>query len=86
MRVPRERMDEAVAVARATAEQVKVGDPADATAIGPVASRAPEWKQKAEALGPVADRVIGGPVFLNPMRNGIPGHCPTPADAVAHRG
>ena len=40
MLVPRERMDEAVAVAKATAEQVKVGDPADATAIGPVASRA----------------------------------------------
>ena len=40
MLVPRDRMDEAVAVARATADRVKVGDPADASAIGPVASRA----------------------------------------------
>ena len=40
MLVPRARMQEAVAVARATAEQVKIGDPADRTAIGPVASRA----------------------------------------------
>ena len=40
MLVPLSRMDEAVAVARATAEQVKVGDPDDATALGPVASRA----------------------------------------------
>ncbi len=40
MLVPRARMQEAVAVATATAEQVRVGDPADPTAIGPVASRA----------------------------------------------
>ena len=39
MLVPRERMDEAVAVARATAESVKVGDPTDPAAIGPVASK-----------------------------------------------
>ena len=40
MLVPKSRMAEAVAVARSAAEQVKVGDPADATALGPVASRA----------------------------------------------
>ena len=39
MLVPNSRMDEAVAVARAVAEAVKVGDPADATAIGPVVSK-----------------------------------------------
>ena len=39
MLVPISRMGEAIAVARATAEQVNVGDPADATALGPVASR-----------------------------------------------
>jgi aldehyde dehydrogenase (NAD+) len=40
MLVPNSRKDEAVAVARQTAEQVKVGDPDDKTAIGPVASKA----------------------------------------------
>lgn len=40
MLVPKSRMAEAVAVARSAAEQVKVGDPAGATALGPVASRA----------------------------------------------
>jgi aldehyde dehydrogenase (NAD+) len=40
MLVPNSRMDEAVAVARAVAEQVKVGDPDDKTAIGPVVSKA----------------------------------------------
>jgi aldehyde dehydrogenase (NAD+) len=39
MLVPRERLDEAVAVASSTAAAVKVGDTADATAIGPVSSR-----------------------------------------------
>jgi aldehyde dehydrogenase (NAD+) len=39
MLVPNSRMDEAVAVARAVAEQVKVGDPGDKTAIGPVVSK-----------------------------------------------
>ena len=39
MLVPRARMDEAVAVARTTAESVKVGDAADPASIGPVASR-----------------------------------------------
>lgn len=40
-----------------------------------------DWSRRAEAIGPVADRVAAGPVFLNPMRNRIPGHCPTPEDA-----
>ncbi|EUA43414.1 aldehyde dehydrogenase family protein [Mycobacterium xenopi 3993] len=40
MLVPKSRMAEAVAVARETAEQVKVGDPDDSRAIGPLASRA----------------------------------------------
>jgi aldehyde dehydrogenase (NAD+) len=39
MLVPKTRMDEAVAVAKATAEGVKVGDLSDSSAIGPVASR-----------------------------------------------
>ncbi|MGI9161947.1 MAG: aldehyde dehydrogenase family protein [Mycobacterium sp.] len=39
MLVPRARMDEAIAVAGATAVGVKVGDLADPAAIGPVASR-----------------------------------------------
>ncbi|MGV0626113.1 aldehyde dehydrogenase family protein [Mycolicibacter minnesotensis] len=40
MLVPNSRMDEAVAIARSVAEGVKVGDPDDPTAIGPVASAA----------------------------------------------
>src|SRR3954447_9284843 len=40
MLVPNSRMDDAIAVAKATAEQVKVGDPTDKSAIGPVASKA----------------------------------------------
>jgi aldehyde dehydrogenase (NAD+) len=40
MLVPKSRMAEAVAVAREAAEQVKVGDPDDSRAIGPLASRA----------------------------------------------
>lgn len=40
MLVPAARMQEAIAVARATAEQVAVGDPGNPAAIGPVASRA----------------------------------------------
>ncbi|MCI4675658.1 aldehyde dehydrogenase family protein [Candidatus Mycolicibacterium alkanivorans] len=39
MLVPNTRMDEAVAVAKATAEAVKVGDLSDGSAIGPVASQ-----------------------------------------------
>jgi aldehyde dehydrogenase (NAD+) len=40
MLVPHSRMDEAIAVARETASSVKVGDPSDPKAIGPVASKA----------------------------------------------
>ena len=40
MLVPNSRRDEAVAVAKATVDAVKVGDPGEKTAIGPVASKA----------------------------------------------
>jgi len=40
MLVPKSRKDEAIAAAKAAAEQVKVGDLNDKTAIGPVASKA----------------------------------------------
>ena len=40
MLVPNSRMDEAIAIARDTAGQVKVGSPDEKTAIGPVASAA----------------------------------------------
>ncbi|MBY0289072.1 MAG: aldehyde dehydrogenase family protein [Mycobacteriaceae bacterium] len=40
MLVPKSRKDEAIAAARAAAEQVKVGDLEDKSAIGPVASKA----------------------------------------------
>ncbi|HEX4588019.1 MAG TPA: aldehyde dehydrogenase family protein [Mycobacterium sp.] len=40
MLVPNTRKDEAVAVAKATMEQVKIGDPDEKSAIGPVASKA----------------------------------------------
>ena len=40
MLVPNSRMDEAVAIARETAGQVRVGHPDDKAAIGPVASKA----------------------------------------------
>ncbi|MCT7657484.1 aldehyde dehydrogenase family protein [Mycobacterium deserti] len=40
MLVPNSRMDEAIAVAKETASAVKVGDPNEKTAIGPVASKA----------------------------------------------
>src|SRR5581483_2605236 len=40
MLVPKSRMDEAIAIARGVAENVKVGDEQDKTAIGPVASKA----------------------------------------------
>jgi len=47
----------------------------------PPPSREEEFVRKAEALGPVAQRICAEPIFLNPMRNGIPGYTPTPADA-----
>jgi len=40
MLIPKSRKDEALAAAKAAAEQVKVGDPEDSNAIGPVASKA----------------------------------------------
>jgi aldehyde dehydrogenase (NAD+) len=40
MLVPNSRRQEALAVAKATMEQVKIGDPDDKSAIGPVASKA----------------------------------------------
>jgi aldehyde dehydrogenase (NAD+) len=40
MLIPKSRKDEALAAAKAAAEQVKVGDPDDSSAIGPVASKA----------------------------------------------
>ncbi len=64
MLVPNSRMDEAIAIARETAGAVKVGDPADDKAIGPVASRAQFDKiqgllQKGVDEG--ATLVVGGP-------------------------
>jgi len=40
MLIPKSRKDEALAAAKTAAEQVKVGDPEDSNAIGPVASKA----------------------------------------------
>jgi aldehyde dehydrogenase (NAD+) len=40
MLVPKSRKDEALAIAKATLEQVKIGDQDDKSAIGPVASKA----------------------------------------------
>jgi aldehyde dehydrogenase (NAD+) len=40
MLIPKSRKDEALAAAKAAAEQVTVGDPEDSNAIGPVASKA----------------------------------------------
>jgi aldehyde dehydrogenase (NAD+) len=64
MLVPKSRKDEAIAAARAAAEQVKVGDLNDSSAIGPVASKAQFDKiqgliQKGIAEG--ATVVAGGP-------------------------
>jgi aldehyde dehydrogenase (NAD+) len=64
MLVPNSRMAEAITIARETAEQVKVGSPDDATAIGPVASKTQFEKvqgliQKGIAEG--ATVVAGGP-------------------------
>ncbi|MGI9124090.1 MAG: aldehyde dehydrogenase family protein [Mycobacterium sp.] len=64
MLVPNDRMQEAAAIAAATAEQVKVGDPADATALGPVASRAQFDKIQRliqSGIEAGADLVAGGP-------------------------
>ena len=64
MLVPNSRMDEAIAIARETVGAVKVGDPADATAIGPVASKAQFDKIQGllrKGIDEGATLVIGGP-------------------------
>jgi aldehyde dehydrogenase (NAD+) len=64
MLVPKSRMDEAIAVARQTVEQVKVGDPKDKSAIGPVASKAQFEKIQGllrKGIDEGATVVVGGP-------------------------
>ncbi len=64
MLVPRARMQEAASIAQAAATQVKVGDPADPTAIGPVASRAQYDKIQRliqAGIDEGAEVVAGGP-------------------------
>ena len=65
MLVPRSRHDEAVAIAKATAEQITVGDPAAATTrIGPVVSEA-QWNKIQglikKGIDEGATLVVGGP-------------------------
>jgi aldehyde dehydrogenase (NAD+) len=64
MLVPNSRNDEAVAVAKATIEQVKIGDPNDTSAIGPVASKAQFDKVQGliqKGIDEGATVVVGGP-------------------------
>lgn len=64
MLVPASRMAEAISIAREVAEQVQVGDPDDATAIGPVASRAQFEKVQRliqQGIDEGATVVAGGP-------------------------
>ena len=64
MLVPNSRKDEAVAIAKQTAEQVKVGDPGEKTAIGPVASKAQFDKIQGllqKGIDEGATVVVGGP-------------------------
>ena len=64
MLVPNSRKDEAVAVAKATIEQVKIGDPNDKSAIGPVASKAQFDKVQGliqKGIDEGATVVVGGP-------------------------
>src|SRR3984957_12800049 len=64
MLVPNSRKDEAVAVAKATLEQVKIGDPNDKSAIGPVASKAQFDKVQGliqKGIDEGATVVAGGP-------------------------
>ncbi len=64
MLVPNSRRDEAVAVAKATAEQVKVGDASEKTAIGPVAPKAQFDKIQGllqKSIDEGATVVVGGP-------------------------
>ena len=65
MLVPRSRHDEAVAIAKATAEQITVGDPFAATSrLGPVVSEA-QWKKIQgliqKGIDEGATLVVGGP-------------------------
>ena len=64
MLVPNSRKDEAVAVAKATIEQVKIGDPNDKSAIGPVASKAQFDKVQGliqQGIDEGATVAVGGP-------------------------
>jgi aldehyde dehydrogenase (NAD+) len=64
MLVPNSRRDEAVAVAQAVAAAVKVGDPGEKTAIGPVASKAQYDKIQGliqKGIDEGATVVVGGP-------------------------
>ena len=64
MLVPNSRKDEAVAVAKATLEQVKIGDPHDKSAIGPVASKVQFDKIQGliqKGIDDGATVVVGGP-------------------------
>jgi aldehyde dehydrogenase (NAD+) len=64
MLVPNSRKDEAVVVAKATIEQVKIGDPNDKSAIGPVASKAQFDKVQRliqKGIDEGATVVVGGP-------------------------
>ena len=64
MLVPNSRKDEAVAVALTVAEQVKVGDPDNKSAIGPVASKAQFDKVQGliqKGIDEGATVVVGGP-------------------------
>src|SRR6516225_1992704 len=64
MLVPNSRMAEAITIARETAEQVKVGDPDDQRAIGPVASKAQFDKVQGlihKGIDEGATVVAGGP-------------------------
>ena len=72
MLVPNSRMDEAVAIAKEVAAQVKVGDPAEKTAIGPVVSKVQFDKIQGlieKGIEEGAEVVAGGP--------GRPDHLPT---------
>ncbi|BBX68448.1 aldehyde dehydrogenase family protein [Mycolicibacterium psychrotolerans] len=73
MLVPAARMDEAIAVARETASAVKVGDPNDKKAIGPVASRAQFEKIQGllqKGIDEGATLVVGGPGRPDGMETG----------------
>ncbi|MDA4106222.1 aldehyde dehydrogenase family protein [Mycolicibacterium holsaticum] len=64
MLVPNSRMDEAIAVAKETAAAVKVGDPDEPRALGPVASKAQFDKIQGllqKGIDEGATLVVGGP-------------------------